>query len=147
MTNPPVHTRFMLALAALPLLLGAGTPGDLQVDLSGVRNTKGTLRLCLSASEKNFPDCGKDPAARMVSVPARQTGVLFSGVPAGDYALSVMHDENGNARLDTAMGIPREGFGFSRNPAVRFGPPKFRDVRFAMPAGPLTMPVKMKYFL
>ena len=51
-------------------------------------------------------------------------------LPRGDYALAVIHDENGNARLDTIAGIPREGFGFSRNPPIRFGPPRFAAARF-----------------
>lgn len=136
-------------VAAVPFLLGAGAPsGELRVDLSGVRNARGTLLLCLTANATHFPDCGKDPAARTLSVPAGRAGaVTFAGVTPGDYALAVMHDENGNAKLDTTMRIPREGFGFSRNPVVRFGAPKFRDVRFAMGTASMNLPVKMRYFL
>lgn len=140
---------FAAALLTSPILLAAESPtGDLRVNLAGLRNAKGTLLLCLSGNPRHFPDCGSDPAARMIKVPAaRAKGLAFTGVAPGDYALSVMHDENGNARLDTTMSIPREGFGFSRNPVVRFGPPKYRDVRFAMTATSMSLPIKMKYFL
>ena len=37
---------------------------------------------------------------------------------------SLLHDENENSKLDTMLKIPKEGFGFSRNPAIRMGPPK-----------------------
>lgn len=137
------------ALLATPLLLGAGAPsGELRVDLANLRNAKGNLFLCLSANPKHFPDCSADPQAKVIRVPTTQAKTLvFGSVAAGDYALSVMHDENGNAKLDTTMGLPREGFGFSRNPVVRFGPPKFREVRFTMTQASMRMPVRMKYFL
>lgn len=142
------HTLLATVLA-VPFLIGAdAAPGAVGVELSGLRNNKGAVFLCLSAQPKHFPDCKADPAARTMSVPAaRATGLAFDGVPEGTYALSVMHDENGNARLDTMMSIPREGFGFSRNPVVRFGPPKFAEVRFVVPAEGTRVPVKIKYFL
>ncbi len=140
----------LLALVAtFPALVAASASTEvLTVDLSGLRNARGTLFLCLSANPKHFPDCSKDPAARTLTVATAKAGrPVFQGVAAGTYALSIMHDENGNAKLDTTMGLPREGFGFSRNPVVRFGPPKFKDVRFAKPAGAHSVAVKMKYFL
>ena len=142
-------TKLLLALPAALLLTGAGAPnGEIRVDLSNLRNAKGMLFLCLSASPKHFPDCSADKQARVIRVPAAKANdLVFANVPAGDYALSVMHDENGNAKLDTTMGLPREGFGFSRNPVVRFGPPKHGQVRFAMTAASMRMPVRMKYFL
>lgn len=135
-------------LLAAPMLIAADVPGALTIDLSGVRNAKGKLLLCLSAVPRYFPDCSADPSARTIVVPASRAGnLVFDGVAAGTYALSIMHDENGNTKLDTTLGLPREGFGFSRNPVVRFGPPKFKDVRFAKPAGAHSVPVRMKYFL
>lgn len=143
------RTYLAAILLAAPVLLGAGTPtGEIRVDLANLRNAKGMLFLCLSGSPKHFPDCSSDPQAKVIRVPAKQaTNLVFNGVAAGDYALSVMHDENGNAKLDTTMSIPREGFGFSRNPTVRFGPPKYSEVRFSMTGASMRLPIKMKYFL
>ena len=69
------------------------------------------------------------------TIPAGAGALTIPGLPTGDYAVAVIHDENGNARLDTFAGIPREGFGFSRNPVIRFGPPRFAAARFAVGAG------------
>ena len=81
------------------------------------------------------------------SAAARQSGIRLRGISPGVYALSVIHDENGNGRLDRFMAIPREGFGFSRNPRIRMGPPRFEEVRFQV-AGPVTrQAVQMKYLL
>jgi uncharacterized protein (DUF2141 family) len=41
-------------------------------------------------------------------------------------AITAFHDANGNGELDkSAIGIPTEKYGFSKNPAPGFGPPSF----------------------
>jgi uncharacterized protein (DUF2141 family) len=45
------------------------------------------------------------------------------------------------------MAMPREGFGFSRNPAIRMGPPHYGDVHFRVPAGESAQTVKVRYLL
>ena len=65
----------------------------------------------------------------------------------GTYALTVVHDENLNHKLDTTLGIPREGFGFSRNPVVRFGAPKFRQVDINLDSGFTRASGRMQYLL
>jgi uncharacterized protein (DUF2141 family) len=59
----------------------------------------------------------------------------------------VIHDENGNAKLDTFAGIPREGFGFSRNPPIRFGAPRFSAARFAITGDAQRQQIGMRYML
>jgi uncharacterized protein (DUF2141 family) len=71
----------------------------------------------------------------------------FAAVPPGDYVLAVIHDENGNAKVDTFLGIPREGVGFSRNPPMKMGPPKYEAARFHVASGANEMDVTLKYFL
>ena len=80
-------------------------------------------------------------------MPATQNVVKFEGLAPGDYAAAIIHDENGNAKLDTLMGIPREGFGFSRNPAIGFGPPNFDAARFAVGGHATAQQVRMRYLL
>jgi uncharacterized protein (DUF2141 family) len=103
------------------------------------------LRVCLTADPDNFPACVDDADAVTRSVPAGQRGVRFDGLPPGQYAMAVIHDENGNHRLDTIAGIPREGFGFSRNAAGRFGPPKFSAARFAVGTDAEMQQIRMRY--
>jgi len=73
--------------------------------------------------------------------------VRFRNLPSGDYALSIIHDENANGKLDTFAGIPREGFGFSGNPRIRFGPPKFDEARFTVTAGRNEQAIRVRYLL
>ncbi len=106
------------------------------------------MRLCLTRNPAHFPDCNGDPAALKRSLPAARAASLSLGdVAPGVYALAVIHDENGNGRLDRFMAVPREGFGFSRNPRIRMGPPRFDEVRFEVGAGRVRQAVQMKYLL
>ncbi len=133
---------------ALIALAGAASPGSVTLDVAGLRSAKGLVQVCLTADPKHFPDCKGDPAARHLSVPASQaTGVRFDDLPAGRYAISLFHDENGDGKVDTRVGIPVEGVGFSNNPRLWFGPPSFAAAAFAVTDQPVAETVKMKYFL
>jgi uncharacterized protein (DUF2141 family) len=125
------------------------TTGQLDVRFEGLRSTKGYLRACLTQDRTHFPKCERDPVAITGSVAAGSSAhLVFARVPPGDYALLVFHDENGNSRMDTMLGIPREGVGFSRNPRLRFGAPGFDSVVISVPAGPAKeTAVKLQYFL
>lgn len=104
--------------------------------------------VCLTADAAHFPNCQDDPGARKLTIRTTQAASLrFDWLPSADYAVAMIHDENGNGRLDTIMAMPREGFGFSRNPAIRFGPPRFDSARFAVTGGPVAEQVKVKYLL
>ncbi|HEY0147692.1 MAG TPA: DUF2141 domain-containing protein [Allosphingosinicella sp.] len=120
----------------------------MEVKIEKLRNAKGVVHLCLTADAAHFPDCAGDPKAKKKTVPAAGVGnVTIANVAPGAYALSVFHDENGNTKFDTFLKIPKEGFGFSRNPVVRFGAPKFAQVRFEVGAGIARQTVRMQYLL
>ena len=108
------------------------------------------MLICVTSNAKAFPDCSKDKnAIRLVKKASDVAGsTLRVALPAsGTYAISVVHDENGNGKLDTAVMMPKEGFGFSRNPKIAFGPPKFKKASFAVGAEAAAQTVKMKYML
>lgn len=121
------------------------------IEVSNLRNARGNVLVCITNNAAAFPDCSRDPA----SVKARiAVNTLQPGTPmrlevpgAGTYAVAIVHDENGNGRMDTTLGLPREGFGFSRNPAIRFGPPRFTSAAFAVTGNSAAQRVRMRYML
>ncbi|MEO1044017.1 MAG: DUF2141 domain-containing protein [Pseudomonadota bacterium] len=135
--------------AASPLLIGASPLQlcNVHIELDNMRSTKGLVHLCLTANERHFPDCDNDPKARRITVEAASGKALFSAIPSGDYAIAIVHDENGNSRLDKFAGIPREGIGFSRNPKFTFGPPKFRKALFSATPVENRERIRVKYYL
>lgn len=139
-----------LLVLALPVLASAAPVefGEVVVPVSGLRSAKGQVLACLTTQAKGFPDCRRDATARKLAVPASGSVTLrFGAVPPGRYAISLLHDENGNGKADMMLIMPREGFGFSRDAAVRMGPPKFADAAFAVGGSVVTMPVRMRYIL
>lgn len=102
--------------------------------------------MCLTSDPKDFPNC--KGAALNATIKASMTPLhyAFRSVPVGTYAVAVFHDANGNGKLDTAMGIPKEGFAFSRNPKMRMRAPRFNEASFESNGRSLA-PLKMKYLL
>lgn len=125
------------------------SPGaTVTVTITNLRSDKGQILACLTAREDAFPDCAKDPNARKLIIPTTANAQLnFGAVPAGSYAVSVIHDENSNGKLDTRLIIPREGYGFSLDAPVRMGPPKFKSAVFSVGTTPVHINIRMRYLL
>ena len=120
----------------------------LEIQVANLRSTKGFVRVCVTALPAHFPDCRGDPNAHTASVPASDAKTIrIAGIAQGDYAIALLHDENGNARMDTFMAMPREGYGFSRDAAVSFGPPSFKAAQFAVGSGVNHESIRMRYVL
>jgi len=136
--------RLLLPLPAL-LLAGAAVPSGVDVYFDSLRSSRGVLRLCLNSNPAHYPDCSGDPQARRINVPANSGSYRFNDLPPGTYALTALHDENGDGRLNTFLGIPREGFAFSNNPRVGFGPPSFQKVRFNIGSRRGLLRLRFKY--
>src|SRR3546814_9091921 len=82
-----------------------------------------------------------------MAVRAADAGSFAVHAPAtGTYAIAVVHDENSNNKMDKAIFVPTEGFGFSRNPTITVGPPSFTSASFPV-AGDMRQSIRMKYML
>ena len=143
----------ILALAiSVALLTGAAAPPPtpaptVEVSVTGLRSAKGQILVCLTTNPKAFPDCSKDKGSVRMAVKAADAGDFAVHAPAtGTYAIAVVHDENSNNKMDVAIFVPKEGFGFSRNPTITVGPPSFKSASFAV-AGDMRQSIKMKYML
>lgn len=144
--NAPRRLYGAAGLGAVWMMLAATAPVTrLDVEVDNLRSAKGMIRICLTADPKNFPACVDDADALTRSIPASVHATSFPGLPQRAYALAIIHDENNNAKLDTFAGIPREGYGFSRNAAVRFGPPRFSAAQFTLAGDADMQQVKMRY--
>jgi uncharacterized protein (DUF2141 family) len=108
---------------------------------------KGNVLTCVTATPKYFPDCSKDPQAAKITVTALAARDFQVSLPRdGTYAIALLHDENSNRKLDKALFMPKEGFGFSNNPVVVTGPPKFDSAAFKV-SGDTRVAIRMKYML
>jgi len=135
-----------LATAAAPV--SGLEKADVSATVTDLRSTKGQVLACLTTRPDAFPDCAKDPNAFTRIVPAgTNVRIDFGAVPDGRYAIALVHDENGNGKLDKSLMIPREGFGFSRDAPVRMGPPSFAKAAFPVEGADAHVSIRMRYIL
>jgi uncharacterized protein (DUF2141 family) len=121
---------FMISLLLLPAVSGKTLPEEITVHVKaeGLKNNKGMCYLLLFKNKKGFPD-SRAQAETVIQKPIEGSSVdfIFNAV-AGKSAISVLHDENLNEKMDkTWYGKPVEGFGVSNNPRIGEGPPEFDE--------------------
>ena len=119
----------------------------IEVVVAGIAHHEGRMLLALFASPDGFPDdAGK--AQRRLNQAIAADSVVFAipGVPAGRYAVSILHDENANGKMETDFfGRPNEGYGFSRNARGTMGPPGFDDAAFYASPGMVRIRIDLVY--
>jgi uncharacterized protein (DUF2141 family) len=122
-------------------------PG-IHVTILNIRNATGIVECALFDGPKGFPVAVLRSAMRLVAmkVPSSEARCDFESIPAGTYALVVLHDENMNGKLDTNwLGIPKEGYGFSRDAKATFGAPSFSDASFLYDGEALDLTITLRY--
>lgn len=132
---------------ALPAAQAQGQ-GSIEVQIEGVRNGTGQLACALFVGAEGFP--GENGKARALMFGAIDNGTgrcSFNALPAGRYAVSVIHDENSNQKMDTNLfGVPQEGYGVSNNKTYALSAPKWEESSLDLGAGQnLKLSVKLRY--
>ena len=115
--------------------------------ISGLRNDQGQVLCALFSSAEAFPTKADKAVARLTAkIAERQATCDFTGVAPGTYAVSVVHDENSNGKLDrNFIGMPREGVGASNDAKGHMGPPKFGAASFHYEGGRLDLKIHVNY--
>jgi uncharacterized protein (DUF2141 family) len=136
--------RLRIRLAAFALLLVAvalpglsraqdAANGGIKVEITGLRNKNGQLVCSLWPGPEGFP---RDDShiLKHVTAPIKNASgeCVFPGpFPAGDYAVTLFHDEDGSGKFKSNMiGYPLEGYGFSNNVVPQFRAPTFDQCKF-----------------
>jgi uncharacterized protein (DUF2141 family) len=122
------------------------SPGSLTVIVSGLQNQKGQICYSLFSSGRGFPS-SKQRAKQSgcVKIKSYPLQVTLRNLEAGNYAVAVFHDLNGDGILNqNQFGIPTEKFGFSQNPTVLTGPPKFAEAAFIVTGSETKIDVQLR---
>lgn len=124
----------------------AAKRADLTVRLEKIRPGQGRLLCLLFDRAECFPESVFCAVASTSTEAAAGAFAVFYDLPYGVYALSVLHDKNGNLRMDrNIFGAPEEGFGFSNNPGTFFGPPSFNRASFVIDGNSPELKIRLKY--
>lgn len=140
-----MRTRLMglaTTLLMLPLLAEAQL-ATLTVTVRGLGPASGAVEVSVFNSSDSFmitPLLQKNESAE-----GKEELVFeFSGLLDGQYALVVVHDENGNGVLDTGfLGFGGESYGYSNNPATLLGRPSFEAASFTVGADDLDIDITL----
>ena len=104
----------------------------------------GTLHVQLQTREQFLGD--QRAAGRMIEAPQAGTlNVDLGEVPAGDYAVTVWHDDNANRQFDIDRATGRPLDGLAPLAAGLQGQPSFDQVKVTVPAAGLTLPLALQY--
>ena len=104
---------------------------NLTIKINGLNSNKGKVLIGLYNNKKLFlKQQFKEGRAIILN---QKANFLFTDIPKGEYAVSVLHDENNNNKMDTNfIGIPTEDYGCSNNASGFMGPPNYDDAKFTL---------------
>lgn len=138
-------TIFIVAALAAGVSAAAEPAGPLTIVVSGARSADGVIRVAVCPDDACYQNNG--PFVAKANQPASTDAVTFSfsGLPSGEYAIVLHHDEDADGAFDRFFMLPREGYGFSNDVKPRFGRPPFYAVAVTLSAGGFTAPITVQY--
>ena len=123
--------------------------GNIEVSIQNIdMDEEGNLVILLFNSEESWLEVELFYKIIKVSPVKETEKIVFENIPFGsDYAIEVVHDENGNLKMDMRIlpyPKPKEGVGVSNN-TVRAGPPEYEKAKFSLDKPTIELVIQMKY--
>ena len=131
--------------------------GELQLELEGLKSNQGIVMVGLYNTEAAFsaglgsykqPNGFLKDVGRLIGLTLRvDSGLrtaIFSGLKPGLYAIGLFHDANANGILDSTLGMPTEGYGFSNNAMGFMKAPDFSSAAVRVGSGEKTIKIKLR---
>lgn len=137
----------VLGSLTLALSASANSSSTLTIDVDGLRNRKGQVCLSVFAASKGFPTNTKNAVqSQCTKITDAPLKVTLRQLQQGNYAVAILHDENNDGQANrNFLGLPIEGFGFSRNPVVRISPPTFADSAVLVAGSSTNIKIQLNY--
>ena len=106
------------------------TTHNFTIEVTNIKTVKGHVYFALYNNPKNFPKGERFYKRVKVKVGKSSVRYTFKGLANGDYAVAVYHDKNDDNKCNlNLIGVPTEGYGFSRNFRPILSVPKFNDCK------------------
>jgi uncharacterized protein (DUF2141 family) len=134
---------FLLASLATLAVAAPAEAATLNVQLDGVRAGGGRLHVSVQGRAEFMRQSGT--AGSRLDAPTAGTHRFTYQVPAGEYAVSVWHDDNGNGTFDSnEQHIPLDGWAMVNADQIR-AEPTFDQVKTTVGETPATIRLSMIY--
>ncbi|MCC5929739.1 MAG: DUF2141 domain-containing protein [Cyclobacteriaceae bacterium] len=130
----------------------ANTTGEemlsMKITVKGLRSDKGKIWLSIFNSEAGFPENHQSAFfTDVIILPNGEKTFWVTGLPIGQYAIALLHDENGNGIMDkNLIGLPTEGYGLSNNPPKKMRAPRFSEAKLELMHSKQEISIEMQYF-
>jgi uncharacterized protein (DUF2141 family) len=120
---------------------------ELIVELTGLRSTEGKILASIYDDPKTFPKLRGMKEQKILSeIPGEKMVIRFHHLTPGDYAIAIMHDENGDEKMNfNLLGFPKEGYCFSNNVKPKYRRPSFGEAKVRVENGSEHIHIRMKY--
>ena len=141
----------LIVCAALGVLLSAAAQAEAQevrVTVTGVEARGGQILASLQTEDQFMQPRGAYGIQQTAPAADGAVTLTFSNVAPGAYALSVLHDANGDYQMQRqANGRPLEGWAMSHGEAVAalHAAPSFAVASFDVAAAPVSLTEPMIY--
>ncbi|WP_026838338.1 DUF2141 domain-containing protein [Gillisia sp. JM1] len=108
---------------------------SLTIKVENLRNSKGVVQYAIYNKDGSFPDEKYEKYFRkgIAEISKNRSTLTFNDLPAGKYAVSILHDENENGIIDKKflVPLPNEGVGISNYESIGlFNRPNFSKASF-----------------
>src|SRR3954469_21602594 len=114
----------------------------LTVTIKDLRNHKGDLIFGVFTSQDGFPTVESKAVNWQVKAADADSVTFTAELPPGEYAASVLHDENKNGKMDrNLVGVPKEGCGATNNVKPKRRGATFKEAKFTLPAEGITQTI------
>ena len=121
--------------------------GTLRVAAVDFNSDSGQAVISLYRKGRSWLSVGGAFASQKVAIKDKKASATFRKVPWDEYGVAVVHDTNGNGKLDMAYlpyPHPEEGGGVSNN-WVRDGKPEYDKARFDFARSLMSVRILMRY--
>ena len=108
--------------------------GKIIAQISSFRNVEGFARITLFNQLDGFPsEYEYGLTSKSIKLDTTFITVEFDSLAYGNYAISVLHDENADEEMNTNFfGVPKEGYGTSNNVNPSLRAPNFEEAKFKL---------------
>jgi uncharacterized protein (DUF2141 family) len=130
--NLPMRTAALTgAVLVLTAIAHVASAAVVEIAVTGVVEARGRIHVELCTQDTFLkPNCPYEGSAE--AIPG-STVVKIQGVPPGQYAAQVFHDEHDDGKIHrNLLGIPTEPIGFSNDAPLHLHGPRFTEAAFAV---------------
>lgn len=120
--------KYFFVFSILSIFHDVAPTNSVTITIENLKSTKGTVQIAVFNRSESFPKVGGEYKLSQFKLSTGKSNFTINNLPDGEYAIAIHHDENSDGKMNTNMvGIPKEGYAFSRNFKPKFSAPAFSD--------------------